>query len=399
MLCFFPYIKVISPSFFFHADYVPTCKMQNPSPKFKSFASIEHFQKAKKQLNTYLKGKPDVAAKPLTLRGTVKLHGTHGDIVFQLLENENTGPKPLIHFQSRNRVLHNLKDQDNCGFARFMEEIGYDVLDHHLFRPAVQISKQSPVTQSRAVDSSSDDEEDNSCPKDQITTLMISGEFCGGSIQKGVALCDLQRMFVIFSVKINGFHVDPYAYRTLQIPEKQIHNIYRIDPFRLSWSLSDLTIVDKLQVITDDVERECPFAKSFGVSGTGEGVVWCVEELAHRSRFYFKVKGEEHKTTRVITLKAKSSEEIAALQNVKLFAAKALPEARLHQGLDYLREMNMEISRQNTSVFMKWIVADVLKEESDEIKVAGVDTTKLKKELSTLAIGFYQKTLTSNQSN
>ncbi len=375
--------------------------MQNPSAKFEPFPSIEGFRKAKKQIEKYKYTEVaagELAPTALTLRGTVKLHGTHADIVFTPSSNG-----PLIHFQSRNRVLRNAKDQDNCGFARFMEDLGYRALDEYLFQPAMKIVETRP---NDALEFSSDDEDDGpygkSCKAPPPTTepqrvnrIMISGEFCGGNIQKGVALTQLPRMFVIFSVKINGHFVDSYEYRSLQIVEKQVYNIYRVEPFRIPVRCQkDSDIPKQLQTITDAVEQECPFAKSFNVSGTGEGVVWCVEEFAHRSRFYFKVKGDEHKTSGIITLKPKSTKEILALQNANTFAMKALPDARLQQGLDYLREMNLDISPQNTSAYMKWIVEDVMKEEADDIKVLGMDVTKLKKKLSALAIRFYREAVT-----
>ena len=116
-----------------------------------------------------------------------------------------------------------------------------------------------------------------------------------------------------------------------------------------------------------------------------------MKELLQHTSFYFKVKGLEHTTSKVITLKVKSPEAIAALQNAREFAKLALPEARLQQGLDYLREMNLDASPVNTSPFLKWIMADVLKEEADEIAQAQVDVTLLKKELSQIALPFFRQ--------
>src|SRR3978361_684301 len=97
--------------------------MQNPAPQHDAFPSIESYKKAKKQLcllRTTRSDGPFPLPDTLTLRGTVKLHGTHADIVYE--PGKDGSSQPYISFQSRNRVVRNAKDQDNCGFVRHMEE-------------------------------------------------------------------------------------------------------------------------------------------------------------------------------------------------------------------------------------------------------------------------------------
>ena len=379
------------------------------------FPSIEHFKKAKAELRKYYKlanedgdedteadsgheqereRKPKQSTTLISLRGTVKLHGTHADIVFTNTEsiNETTinDGAVQVSFQSRNRIL--TKEMDNCGFARHMESIGKEVLFEKLAKPALTIYFSS----SAAIQGG--DEEVNQHIKDAkgnnvdaVQQLMISGEYCGGNIQKGVAINGLPTMFVIFAIKINEQYQDPWDYRDLALPDQRIHNIFRVPPYRLQFTLSACDDVEnRLKQITDEVERECPYGKSFGMCGVGEGVVWCAEEFPQNTRFYFKVKGEEHTTSRVTTLKVRSEEELALLADARNFAKLALPEPRLQQGLDHLREMSLEVSPQNTSKFLQWAVNDVLKEEADEIKEAGLDLSKLKKELSCIALNYYK---------
>ncbi len=370
-------------------------QMADTQPHHEPFPSIEHFRKAKDQIKKFIKGEDN----NLNLRGTVKLHGSHADIVY-----EKRDGKDHIQYQSRNRILTKGKDQDNCGFAKFMDDITFQVLYTQLIKPTLDIYNQSNVKTAGAgetkyeVDEEDDDDEDGDNSKAAKNTdetkentikVMLSGEFCGGNIQKGVALTQLPKMFVIFAVKINEHYEDLYAYRSIQLPDQRIYSIFRVEPFRIPFSLTDSTIPDKLQIITDKVERECPFAKSFNVVGTGEGVVWCLEPYAHRTRFWFKVKGEEHKSTRVITLKVKSTEEKAALQDATNIAILALPKPRLQQGLDYLREQHLDVEPKNLSEYLKFIVSDVLKEEADEINEAKLDVSALRKALSGIAKTFY----------
>ncbi|KAJ3135902.1 hypothetical protein HDU90_003643 [Geranomyces variabilis] len=383
-------------------------------PNHAAFPSIEHFAKAQKELQRHFElAEAKNGLRPptsVTLRGTVKLHGTHADIVFTNFTNTKTGEEDRadVHFQSRNRVIR--KDQDNCGFATHMEEVGADALWQALAKPALKIYRSTPRRQdvdlSPVVDNNADaaaaslaalslqDDEDGS-----VQQLMIAGEYCGGNIQKGIALSQLPKMFVIFGVRINGRFQDPYDYRDLELPDYQIYNIFRVAPYRipLDLSVNDNSVLDRLKQITDDVERECPYGKNFSVSGIGEGVVWCVEEFPHCTRFYFKVKGPEHATSRV-KRGPKTAEEQAMLGNARNFAQLALPDARLHQGLDFLREMNLDTSFKNVSKYLEWVVNDVFKEEADEILEAGVSEGALRKELSTIAAGFYRKRIKESAS-
>ncbi|KAJ3176628.1 hypothetical protein HDU87_004956 [Geranomyces variabilis] len=377
-------------------------------PVHTSFPSIKHFADARKELRKYYKlAEAQNGHQPpacVTLRGTIKLHGTHADIVFTNFRNTNNIADEVradVHFQSRNRVIR--KDQDNCGFATHMEEVGADALWEAIAKPALKIFRTTRRPKDMYLSPGDDDNADDAAAslaglsfqdKDDssIQQLMIAGEYCGGDIQKGVALSGLPRMFVIFGIQINGTFQDPYDYRDLQLPEQRIYNIFRVAPYRVSLDLSlfDDTVSDSLKQITDDVERECPYSKSFNVSGIGEGVVWCVEEFPHCTRFYFKVKGAEHATSRVAR-GPKTAREQAMLGNARNFARLALPDARLQQGLDYFREMNLEMSIQNIATYLQWVVNDVFKEEADEILEAGLYERSLIKELSKIAAVFYRR--------
>lgn len=352
----------------------PSSPASQYSPEHVPFPSIEQFKKAVKEVKQYYKACGDVRPSTLPLRGTVKLHGTHADIV------HNGG---LIHFQSRNRVLSKGKDGDNCGFVRFMEdEVTIPLIQESIIQPVIDVYTKINGTHPASVG-----------------PIMIAGEFCGAGIQKGVALSKLPLMFVIFAIKIDTTFQDMEQYKDIHLEEKSIYNIFRAGTFSLDLNMDDpQASVSELKSITDRVEKECPFAKTFGVSGTGEGVVWAFNHpsLICRSRFYFKVKGEEHAGSRVVTLKEKSPEEIAALRDAREFARKALTDSRLRQGLDYLKEMNLDSSlMQNISAYIKWVIDDVDKEEKEEMIQANVDQSKLRSELSKIAVGFYKSNLSS----
>jgi hypothetical protein len=108
-------------------------------------------------------------APTLTYSGTVKLHGTNASIVL--------APNNEVRVQSRKRVI--TVNKDNHGFAKFaIEGVG----EAYWLAQGTRIREQFDLSDSH--------------------TIILYGEWCGGNIQGGVALTNLERMFVIFSVKV-----------------------------------------------------------------------------------------------------------------------------------------------------------------------------------------------------
>ena len=341
----------------------------NETAEHVNFASIDQCRAFLKSLRRHYEtsGIPEQEIpKIFHLRGTVKLHGSHSDLYYT-----KDGEQYKIHYQSRNRVI--TPKSDNCGFATHMETLsGED--KYKLIRFVEECYEKT------------------GSPTGQIETVMIAGEYCGGNIQKGVALSKLEKMFVIYAIKINGCWQNILDYKSIELPDKSIYNILRVPHYTVTLNMNESeTTVSELKRITDQVEKECPWGKLFGVSGVGEGVVWICEELGSRSEFWFKVKGEEHAVSKVTTLKEKSAEERAALKNANEFAEKAAAEGRLRQGLDYLREMGLEEENKNIGVYIKWIVDDTLKEEAEAIQEYEVSVPHLKKALGTRARNWYMK--------
>jgi len=96
----------------------------------------------------------------LNFEGTVKLHGSNAGIVFD--EDRK------MHIQSRTREISVLND--NAGFAAFVDG------RKHIF---LELANALMI-------------------KHQAKTIYLWGEFCGVGIQKGVALNELPKTFVMF---------------------------------------------------------------------------------------------------------------------------------------------------------------------------------------------------------
>lgn len=327
----------------------------------KKYPSIEQFRNVIRTVKTQhdYKGK-DEADEPiyrhdsdyptLKFKGTVKLHGTNGSIVKY---------KDRIEFQSRESVLS--LTSDNAGFFSYMSNQNLDKLFEDL---------------------------------EFEEYAAIYGEWCGGNIQKGVAINGLPKMFVIFGLKVDDVwletgYIHPENLQKYWVNGWNKVNIYHINQFPtfhldIDFNNPEYT-QNELVKITEAVEAECPVGKFFGVSGIGEGVVW---QCPEQPELIFKVKGEKHSVSKVTTVAAIDT---VALENIKQFVDLALQESRLLQGIEKLKEAGKEITEKSTGDFLRWIIGDIMKEEEDTIIKNQFDVKKLNPVISNKARVWYFK--------
>ncbi len=201
----------------------------------------------------------------LSFTGTVKLHGTNAAIVYS--------PNGT-YYQSRQRVL--TPEQDNAGFMAHMEQHKDAVIALGYYLGLVN-----------NVD-------------DLNHTIVVYGEWCGGNIQNGVAICKLPKMFVIFGITVDGEWVQvPHSlsYASASIGNIRSFRTYEID---IDFEHPELA-QNQLAVLTEEVEKCCPVGKELGVEGVGEGIVWrCATDTS--PEYWFKVKGEKHSASKVKVL-------------------------------------------------------------------------------------------------
>lgn len=289
------------------------------------------------------------AAPILTFTGTVKLHGTNAAVIY----NKATG---YYRAQSRERLLS--LESDNAGFCMFTEQkrLAFQVIFERIY----------------AANKLSDD-----------AFVVIYGEWCGEGIQSKVALSQLPKMFVAFDIYVfktdketfhesaanydNGCWLTSAANLSLLV-DFNYEGIYSINQFPTYVVEIDFNKPEEaipfLQQQTIDVEEECPVGKHFGVTGVGEGIVWSFLGVDRKDYLRFKVKGEKHQSSKVKKLLSVDVEKMNAIAE---FADYAVTESRLMQGLEHLRMNNLPLSIKSTGEFIKWVQADVLKEEQDTI--------------------------------
>lgn len=100
-------------------------------------------------------------------------------------------------------------------------------------------------------------------PSDTIDSgrpVIISGEWCGQGIQRGVAISKLPKHFVITSIRINGTWVDEKAYADVCNEAHEIYNIGKVPYYRLEFAMDESGCSGfAIQTLSKQVEQICPF--------------------------------------------------------------------------------------------------------------------------------------------
>ncbi len=290
----------------------------------------------------------------LEFRGSVKLHGTNAAIIYTW--------NPLkfdyeFHAQSRKNIITPVKD--NAGFAAFAHTRNTELLLAKVMKSVGNLGYTPEV-------------------------VKVFGEWCGGNIQKGVALNGLDKMFVIFAVKVDKTWLTEDQLKDVKNHDEKIFNILDYPTYRMSIDFNKpQESVNKMVDLTIAVEEECPVGKAFGSEGIGEGIVWsCISEGWEASRYWFKTKGEKHQSSKTKTL---IPVDVERINNIKELVDSFVTESRLNQGLEQLAMDNLEISRKNVGTFLKWVYNDILKEELDTIVENGFEPKELSGTISNKA--------------
>jgi hypothetical protein len=296
----------------------------------------------------------DCELPTLTYRGTVKLHGTNAGVVY--IFNQLTHEYE-VQAQSRENVITPVKD--NAGFASFVHGVDTEALLGQIMKKVGNIGYTPEV-------------------------IRVYGEWCGGNIQKGVALNGLDKMFVVVAIKIDEEWLGHDKLKGIKSKEEKIYNIldYPVWDFEIDFN-KPKEAAERIARVVDLVEKECPVGKAFGNDGIGEGIVLtCLNEGYTGSRFWFKAKGEEHaKGGKKGGKKNKVAVDIERVNTIKALVETIVPESRLVQGLDYLRQNDLELSKKSTGPYLKWLYEDTIKEELDTISGNGFEPKDVSTEI------------------
>lgn len=286
------------------------------------------------QFRNFIKTMQYLGWRKINLIGTVKIHGTNSSVGLDLKDNS-------LFYQSRNRVLS--LDDDNYDFAKYIEDNRAEFLK--IF-----------------------DEIKNKTNTEKYDSIIIYGELAGKGIQNKVAVSQIDRFFAPFSIV--GVNKDTVDELDVKLSINESIRFYPVETFGVYNVQLDLDNVhlaqQEIKDLTISIENECPVGKYFGVSGTGEGIVFTDET----KQYSFKSKGEKHSVSKV---KVIANVDIEKINKIKDFIDYSVTENRLNQGIEYLKEMNKELDISNMGDFLRWLANDVLKEEQDVITENGLD--------------------------
>jgi len=287
--------------------------------------------------------------------GSIKLHGSNAGICF----SNKTG----IYAQSRTSVI--TVDKDNAGFAFFVEskkDIFQNIMNQIIEKYNINTDENY---------------------------IALFGEWVGPKIQKGVAISQLpEKSLFIFGIKIRPFDEDKNSYwvdeKGFKSPENRIYNINDYKTYEINIDFNKPGIAqNQIKEWVDEVEKECPVGKEFGISGIGEGIVWVGEYKGSIQRF--KTKGDKHAgKSKVKTIKKVDNEKINKINEV---AVKVLPTWRLEQMYTEVMDiMNGGVGDvKKTGNFLKAVIQDVNKEDLDIIIDSGLEPKECNKTISNLA--------------
>jgi len=316
-------------------------------PSIEQFRSVIHniterAQYIGKDANGLAQYNPAAEMPVIKFHGTVKLHGTNGGVCY----NTESG----LWAQSKGGIIS--AEKDNAGFAFYVES-----------NKDVFINIIEDIAEETDTDLSAN-------------TIAVYGEWCGGNIQKGIALSQLEKMFVIFGVKVSPFDecIDSYwiDFENIipQDPEKRIYTTYIFQDFEIEIDFANPQMSQNVLIeLTEKVEALCPVGKQFGVEGIGEGIVWTANWLDGNYRF--KVKGEKHSSSKVKKL---AEVDVEKLNSINEFVDYAVTQNRLNQGVEQVFTVEgITPDRKMTGDFVKWISSDVFKEETDTLIKNGLE--------------------------
>ena len=328
---------------------------------FKRYPSTEQFRNTVSAVKQWAhkNGNP---IPTLTFYGTVKVHGTNGGVGYDVETD-------TIWAQSRERII--TPDNDNAGFATYIYQ------NEEAFKEFFRYVAGG----------------------ESFNQVILYGEWAGPKVQDGVGVSQLpEKMFFPFQFQfITGTGEDAEV-------EKNPASIYSWSIDRMlprardisDFGLYEITIdfnepqqvQNKLVELTMAVEAQCPVAKAFGIEGIGEGIVWS-RYLPEGGVIQFKVKGEKHSTSKVKTVAVLSEADLERLKSIDTFVESVLPEARLSQGIDKLREKGLPVEMRSIGEYLKWIGQDVLREEGDIITAAGIERKELMPKVTAKAKAYF----------
>ena len=280
--------------------------------------------------------------------GKVKLHGSFGAIVFS-----SNGE---FYAQSKERIVDEISD--NAGFAHWVNKEGHKIWQS-LWLTLGQTKNHAST----------------------IDKIVLTGEWCGGNIQKGVALNQLSKRFVVFGLKII-YEDESYEWLdSSEICNEEINvfNISRCGSYEIDVDLNRPDkAIEQMNAWVDEIDAECPWCKTFGICDIGEGLVFTpLSDYGFGNSF--KVKGANHVKSKIRKF---PSVDVQKLDDLQQAVDLHCHEDRMEQiyGLVVLTEADKTPT--NIKNFICKLIDDCWMEEGDSIRASDITRNEFGKSVS-----------------
>jgi len=321
------------------------------------YSSIGQYRNLVKDIQHFYDG----VLPKVKMTGSVKIHGTNASVVLPAVGEP--------YAQSRSNII--TPEKDNSGFAAWFETERrfFDLIVAGYLREVLDIRDDHDV--------------------------VIYGEWAGKGIQRGVAVSEVPKFFYVFGVKVvteepnddgddNHYWVEDYPNFSNGHDIIDARHIWRHE-IEIDFN-SPQSIQNELIKITEEIEKECPVGKHFGVSGVGEGVVWKFH-TEDGKQFICKVKGEKHSVSKVKKL---AEVDTVKLNSINEFVEYSATDNRMEQG--FQEACNGDADRKLIGTFIGWVNKDIHKEESDTLESNGLTMKDVGSAISKKARNwFFQK--------
>ena len=293
--------------------------------------------------------------------GRVKLHGT----------NAGVRVNPVTSVQPQSRDIFLTPENTNMGFKGFVEGLG----------DGVWTSLAQLILAGNGIQT-------------QTEAVTIFGEWCGQGIQKGTALSQCPKHFVVFGAAY-GDTMLPVSFIDTALNDRGVYFIGQIPSYSFTVDPNDFQAAsDYFNEVTASVELECPWAKiMFGVSGVGEGIVWSPDSnisLFDNSNYHFKTKGDKHKA-RSNPRGDVAPVDVEKVNSINECVNIILTENRMEQ---MVNDNRLPLEPASIGPFLKAVSADILKEESHVIAENGLDWKDVGKLVQSIARTWFLERVT-----
>lgn len=308
--------------------------------------------------------------------GTEKIHGTNAAVSYSIPDG--------FWVQSRSNIITPEKDNAGCAFIAEIHSNSWIMIVQMLAAHHKINLNENIIT--------------------------IFYEFCGGNIQKNAAVSGLDKMSIIFKhFKVSPiepseteysrwyetcYEVEDGKMKWIESPIINVFNIHNFPTYEISVDFKRPDIAQNEMIrLTEDIEENSGVAKHFNKpENIGEGIVWTfVDSKGNLARW--KTKGDKHSNSKVKTLQSVDSEK----EQTKIdFANYACPAWRLEQMLKTVQdEIEEKIDMKHTGDFLRKVINDIIKEESDIMIEKKLEPKEVNSYISKIARSWFMEQLNS----